>query len=120
MEGAYDYIVEQGWENEIPRSKVYHINNGVDLEQFDYNTEHFRVDDPDLDDPNTFKVVYTGSIRKANGLGILVELQKLILAHNSIESLKEDLRNLPQLTVLNVNHNRLSKLPVAIGEFLFL
>ena len=76
MEGAYDYIVEQGWENEIPRSKVYHINNGVDLEQFDYNTEHFRVDDPDLDDPNTFKVVYTGSIRKANGLGILVDAAK--------------------------------------------
>lgn len=78
MEGAYDYIVEQGWENEIPRSKVYHINNGVDLEQFDYNTEHFRVDDPDLDDPNTFKVVYTGSIRKANGLGILVDAAKAI------------------------------------------
>lgn len=78
MEGAYDYIVEQGWENEIPRSKVYHINNGVDLEQFDYNTEHFRVDDPDLDDPDTFKVVYTGSIRKANGLGILVDAAKAI------------------------------------------
>jgi Leucine-rich repeat (LRR) protein len=46
-----------------------------------------------------------------------VELQKLILAHNSIESLKEDLRNLPQLTVLNVTHNRLSKLPAAIGEW---
>ncbi|XP_062169933.1 plant intracellular Ras-group-related LRR protein 6 isoform X1 [Alnus glutinosa] len=45
-----------------------------------------------------------------------VELQKLILAHNSIESLKEDLRNLPQLIVLNVSHNRLSKLPAAIGE----
>ena len=74
MEGAYDYIVEQGWENEIPRSKVYHINNGVDLEQFDYNTEHFRVDDPDLDDPDTFKVVYTGSIRLVNNLGLLLDV----------------------------------------------
>ncbi|KAK4576643.1 hypothetical protein RGQ29_027264 [Quercus rubra] len=45
-----------------------------------------------------------------------VELQKLILAHNNIESLKEDLRNLPQLTVLNVSHNKLSDLPAAIGE----
>lgn len=45
-----------------------------------------------------------------------MELQKLILAHNDIESLKEDLRNLPQLTVLNVSHNKLSELPAAIGE----
>ncbi|KAB5534659.1 hypothetical protein DKX38_017745 [Salix brachista] len=45
-----------------------------------------------------------------------VELQKLILAHNSIESIKEDLKNLSQLTVLNVSHNQLSALPAAIGE----
>ncbi|KAK3037934.1 hypothetical protein RJ639_031825 [Escallonia herrerae] len=45
-----------------------------------------------------------------------VELQKLILAHNTIESLKDDLRNLPMLSVLNVSHNKLSRLPSAIGE----
>ncbi|KAJ4836170.1 Plant intracellular Ras-group- LRR protein 6 [Turnera subulata] len=45
-----------------------------------------------------------------------VELQKLILAHNSIEALKDDLRNLPQLTILNVSNNRLSHLPSAIGQ----
>ncbi|CAN1147228.1 Plant intracellular Ras-group-related LRR protein 6 [Linum perenne] len=45
-----------------------------------------------------------------------VELQKLILAHNSIETLKEDLRNLSQLTVLNVSNNKLHELPSAIGE----
>ena len=78
MEGAYDYITEQGWEAEIPRSKVHYINNGVDLEQFDYNTEHFHVDDPDLDDPDTFKVVYTGSIRKVNNLGLLLDAAKCV------------------------------------------
>ncbi|KAK4484889.1 hypothetical protein RD792_007490 [Penstemon davidsonii] len=45
-----------------------------------------------------------------------VELQKLILAHNDIESLKEDLKNLPLLSVLNVSHNKLSQLPAGIGE----
>lgn len=45
-----------------------------------------------------------------------VELQKLILAHNNIESLSEELRNLSSLTVLNVSHNKLSELPAAIGE----
>lgn len=78
MEGAYDYIVEQGWEKAIPRSKVYHINNGVDLELFDYNNEHFRVDDPDLDDPDTVKVVYTGSIRHVNHLSALVDMAALL------------------------------------------
>lgn len=72
MEGAYDYIVEQGWERDVPRSKVHYINNGVDLEQYDYNKEHYRIDDPDLDDPNLFKVVYTGSIRPANNPELLI------------------------------------------------
>ncbi|CAM8984948.1 unnamed protein product [Rhodiola kirilowii] len=45
-----------------------------------------------------------------------VELHKLILAHNSIEVLKEDLRNLPQLTVLNISHNKLTHLPQAVGQ----
>lgn len=78
MEGAYDYIVEQGWDKEIPRSKVHYINNGVDLEQFDYNKEHFRVEDADLDEPDTFKIVYTGSIRKVNNLGLLLDAAKCV------------------------------------------
>lgn len=45
-----------------------------------------------------------------------MELQKLILAHNEIEVLKEDLKNLPLLTVLNISHNKLAHLPAAIGE----
>ena len=75
-EGAYDYIKGQHWENEVPRSKVYYINNGVDLELFDYNKENFRVEDTDLDDPGIFKVVYTGSIRQVNNLGLLLDAAK--------------------------------------------
>ena len=78
MEGAYYFITEQGWEKEIPRSKVHYINNGVDLEQFDYNKEHFRVEDPDLNDPNVFKVIYTGSIRHVNNLGLLLDAAKCV------------------------------------------
>lgn len=76
MEGAYDYIIEQGWEKNIPRSKVHYINNGVDLEIFNYNKEHYQIQDKDLEDPDTFKVVYTGSIRKANNLGVLLDAAK--------------------------------------------
>lgn len=78
MEGAYDYILEQGWEKEIPRSKVYYINNGVDLEAFHYNREHYQIKDPDLDNPDICKIVYTGSIRRANNLGVLIDIAKQI------------------------------------------
>ena len=77
-ENCYGYIIEQGWDKEIPRSKVHYINNGVDLEQFDYNKEHFRVEDIDLDDPELFKVVYTGSIRRVNNLGLLLDAAKCV------------------------------------------
>lgn len=77
-EGAYDYIKEQHWEKEVPQSKVFYINNGVDLELFDYNKEHFRVEDKDLDDPDIFKVIYTGSIRQVNNLGLLLDAAKAV------------------------------------------
>lgn len=87
MEGAYDYIVEQGWEKEIPRSKVHHINNGVDLAQFDYNRDHFQLDDPDLNDPATFKAIYTGSIRPANNPELLIDCAKHLLQYPDIRLL---------------------------------
>lgn len=78
MEGAYDYIEERGWEQAVPRSKVHYINNGVDLELFDYNRENYTIDDPDLNNEDTFKVVYTGSIRKVNGLGLLLDAAEYV------------------------------------------
>ena len=72
-EGGYDYIVEQGWEGRIPRAKIHYINNGVDLAVFDENRARYTVQDPDLEDPSVFKVVYTGSIRKVNHLGLLLD-----------------------------------------------
>lgn len=80
MEGGKDYIVEQGWDEEsrgsINISKVYHINNGVDLETYNYNKEHYQIKDEDLDNPDIFKVVYTGSVRLVNKVELLVEAAK--------------------------------------------
>lgn len=87
MEGAYDYIVEQGWEKDIPRSKVHYINNGIDLEQFDYNKEHFQLDDPDLNDPVMFKAIYTGSVRPANNPELLIDCAKHLLPYPDIRLL---------------------------------
>lgn len=82
MEGAYEYIREQGWEKEVPEEKVFYINNGVDLEQFDADREQFKVEDEDLQNPNLFKVIYTGSVRKVNNLGLLLNAAKLIKNRN--------------------------------------
>lgn len=87
MKGACDYIVEQGWEKDIPRSKVHYINNGVDLEAFQYNREHFQVGDPDLTNPNTFKVIYTGSIRPANNVNQIIECAEKLTAYPDIQFL---------------------------------
>ena len=76
MENAYKYIEERGWEKEIPKSKVFYVNNGVDLSLFCYNKENFKTEDVDLDNKNIFKVVYTGSIRKVNNLGLLLDVAK--------------------------------------------
>ncbi len=82
MEGAYDYIIEQGWTNEIPRDKVFYINNGIDLEEFEYNRKNYIIDDVDLKNDNSFKVIYTGAIRKVNNLGLLLDTAKLVKNKN--------------------------------------
>lgn len=84
MEGAYDYIRDQGWEREIPRKKVFHINNGVDLVEFDHNCAQYMIDDDDLDNTNTFKVIYAGAIRKVNNLGLLLDAAKLVKSKNVV------------------------------------
>ncbi len=78
QEGGYDYIKERGWEINVPRSKVHYVNNGVDLEAFDKNRERFHVEDEDIENRELFKVVYTGSIRRVNNIGKLLDVAKKI------------------------------------------
>ena len=78
MRGAYDYIREHGWEGTIPSSKVHYLDNGVDLEAFDYNKEHYSLMDEDLICEKFFKVIYTGTIRRVNQLGKLLDVAKEI------------------------------------------
>ena len=76
--GDYNSIVDQGWEKEFPREKFYNINNGIDNEQFEYNRTHYSISDEDLENTNLFKVVYTGSIRKVNDVGGIIDIAKKI------------------------------------------
>lgn len=82
MEGGAQYIADRGWDTAhggpIDLKKVFHINNGVDLATFNYNRDNFPVEDADLDNPDIFKVVYTGSIRRVNNLSLLVDAAKAV------------------------------------------
>ncbi len=91
MEGGKDYIVEKGWDKvsggPIDLDKVYHINNGVDLDVFNYNRENYQIEDPDLENDSIFKVIYTGSIRMVNKVALLLDAAK-ILQEKGVEDIK--------------------------------
>lgn len=80
MEGGPQYIRDRGWDTEsggkIDLTKAYYINNGVDLEAFDRNVKTYTLDDPDLTDESHFKFIYTGTIRKANGIDKILDIAK--------------------------------------------
>lgn len=89
QEGGRDYIIEQGWDKEnggpIDLSTVHYINNGVDLKDFEYNKEHYTIDDADLLDTSVKKVMYLGSIRLANNVMQLVKAAEVLMARNDIK-----------------------------------
>ncbi len=82
QEGGPDYIREHRWDKEqggpIDMNKAYHINNGVDLDAFDENLKNFWIEDEDMDNPNIYKVIYAGAIRRINNLGIILDTAKEI------------------------------------------
>lgn len=83
MAGGKKYIRKKGWTRSINPEKINYINNGVDIEEFEYNRKHFQIRNDDLENPDIFKAVYTGSIRKVNNLGVLVQSAYLLKKKNS-------------------------------------
>lgn len=82
MEGGKQYIIDKGWDKEIDLSKVYYINNGIDLETFRKLEKNEFVDE-DLDN-NKFKIIYTGTIGIANNIQKLVEIAENFLNEKNI------------------------------------
>ena len=75
--GAFDYLKRQGWLKEqggkIDPAHLHYVNNGIDIEKFDKDKqEHSRSDD-DLNDPSIKKIIYLGSINKANNVKTLID-----------------------------------------------
>ncbi len=80
--GAFDYLKRQDWMKEqggkIATTHLHYINNGIDLEQFDKDKVAYPRQDADMNDPDTYKIVYLGSINKANNVQTLVDAAALL------------------------------------------
>src|SRR5699024_7385865 len=77
-QGGKDYIVDKCWEKKVSLSKVKYISNGVVIDTFDKNSEEYVISDPDLDNKNYKNIIYTGSIRKVNNLGLILNVARII------------------------------------------
>lgn len=77
-EGGQEYIIDKGWDKDVNLDKVKHISNGVLIDTFDVNSEKYQLVDSDLDNLNYMNVIYAGSIRKVNNIGLLLDAAKVI------------------------------------------
>lgn len=75
--GAFDYLKRQGWMKDqggkIDPEHLHYINNGIDIEQFDKDRDEHPRTDEDLNNPNIKKIIYLGSISKANNVKTLID-----------------------------------------------
>lgn len=78
MPGGKDYIRDKKWDKVVDLEKVFHVNNGVDLEEFEANKAQYAFADEDLDNAEMCKLIYMGSIRLANNIGQLIDAMEVL------------------------------------------
>lgn len=76
MSGGKDYIKDKGWEKEVDLKKINHINNGIDIEEFNKNITMYQINDSDVLNDETFKVMYAGALGEANMVITILETAK--------------------------------------------
>ena len=59
-------------------SRVHYINNGIDLEQFDKDKVAYPRADEDINNEDTIKIVYLGSVNLANHVKTLIDAAALL------------------------------------------
>jgi len=88
MEGGKDYLAEKRWltsqGGKIDDRKVHYINNGVDLKDFEEFKSNYSFADEDLDNDGVFKIIYLGSVRRANNVMKLIKAAEYLKEHKDI------------------------------------
>jgi len=89
-EGDTDYIKEKKWDlqqgGKVDLSKAHYINNGVDVEAFNFSIKNNILDDKDLEE-GKFNVVYVGAIRPVNNVDNLLDTALKLKDYNDIQFL---------------------------------
>jgi glycosyltransferase involved in cell wall biosynthesis len=85
--GGRQYILDRGWESEIDLEKVFYVNNGVDLDEFERSAEQnmneaLHANTESLQFARR-KIVYAGSIRLVNNVGYILNLGKALAERGS-------------------------------------
>lgn len=82
LEGGLDYIKEKGWTIEqggkVDPAKVHYVNNGVNLDKFEYNKNNYIRGDKDLTEPETYKIIYMGAIHLVNHVKEVIDAAILL------------------------------------------
>lgn len=81
MPGGKDYIRDQKLDKVVNLKDVYTINNGIDLENFNWQRDNEIYQDADLDGDG-FKVLYTGAVRMVNQVEKLVRAARVCKEKN--------------------------------------
>lgn len=109
MEGGKDYIRDKKWDKDnggpINLNKVYYINNGICLDDFDNNKSKYQIHDKDLMNKEVFNIVYLGSIGLVNNIIFLINTAQLLQHHLDIRFLiygnGSERENLEQYCLIN-------------------
>jgi glycosyltransferase involved in cell wall biosynthesis len=82
LEGGSQYIKDKGWDIEsggsIDLEKIHYINNGVDIKEFNFNINNYKIEDKNLEDSSKIKIIYLGSIRLVNNLKQLIDVAAIL------------------------------------------
>jgi hypothetical protein len=86
MEGGKQYIIDKKWDiangGKICLDKVYYLNNGISVDEFNHNKTKYIIDDPDLTNPAIKRVIYVGTIRYVNQVSQILDIAKLVKNSN--------------------------------------
>ena len=90
IEGRIEYMKDKKWDKEqggpVDLSRMYYINNGVDLKDFDLWVNQYTINDDDLKSDKK-RIVYLGSVRLANNVGQFIKAAELLKDRSDAEFL---------------------------------